>query len=119
VRVNDAAREHGQIARSTAPTYDLPKNLPTVVLRNEDYGRITRILADGTPVTLEFTSEPDVPARQDVVQRDCRDSRQRQGGRSRDARRPPRLVALRDGRHGQRDWLRRHDGSRAHLRRLA
>ena len=30
------------------------KKLPTVVLRNEDYGRIARILADGTPVTLEF-----------------------------------------------------------------
>ncbi len=23
-------------------------------MRNEDYGRIARILADGTPVTLEF-----------------------------------------------------------------
>jgi hypothetical protein len=23
-------------------------------MSNEDYGRITRILADGTPVTLEF-----------------------------------------------------------------
>jgi Zn-dependent M28 family amino/carboxypeptidase len=30
------------------------KALPTVVMSNEDYGRITRILADGTDVTLEF-----------------------------------------------------------------
>jgi Zn-dependent M28 family amino/carboxypeptidase len=29
--------------------------VPTTVLRNEDYGRISRTLADGTPVTLEFT----------------------------------------------------------------
>ena len=42
-------------ARSTAPAYDLARNLPTVVLRNEDYGRITRLLADGTAVRLEFT----------------------------------------------------------------
>jgi carboxypeptidase Q len=28
--------------------------VPTVVVRNEDYGRIARILADGTPVELEF-----------------------------------------------------------------
>jgi len=30
------------------------KAVPTVVMSNEDYGRITRILADGTDVTLEF-----------------------------------------------------------------
>jgi Zn-dependent M28 family amino/carboxypeptidase len=30
------------------------KALPTIVMSNEDYGRITRILADGTDVTLEF-----------------------------------------------------------------
>jgi Zn-dependent M28 family amino/carboxypeptidase len=29
--------------------------VPTVVLRNEDYGRISRLLADNTPVRLEFT----------------------------------------------------------------
>ena len=55
VRVNDAAREHGQIRAFNGADYNLAKNLPTVVLRNEDYGRITRILADNTPVTLEFT----------------------------------------------------------------
>jgi hypothetical protein len=55
VRVNDAAREHGQIRAFNFAGYDSTKTVPTVVLRNEDYGRITRILADGTPVTLEFT----------------------------------------------------------------
>jgi carboxypeptidase Q len=34
--------------------FDPSKFLPTVMLSNEDYGRITRVLADGTPVELEF-----------------------------------------------------------------
>jgi carboxypeptidase Q len=55
LRVNDAAREHGQIIAFNNRTYDVTKAVPTVVLRNEDYGRISRILADGTPVELEFT----------------------------------------------------------------
>jgi Zn-dependent M28 family amino/carboxypeptidase len=55
VRVNDAGREHAQIRAFGYNAYDTTKTLPTVVLRNEDYGRITRILADGTPVQLEFT----------------------------------------------------------------
>lgn len=53
VRVNDAAREHGQIRAFAFAGYDPSKTVPTVVLRNEDYGRITRLLADG-PVQLEF-----------------------------------------------------------------
>ena len=55
LRVNDAAREHGQIRAFQNNTYDVTKAPPTVVLRNEDYGRVTRILANGTPVRLEFT----------------------------------------------------------------
>jgi hypothetical protein len=55
VRVNDAAREHGQIRAFSFNLYDPSKTVPTVVLRNEDYGRITRILADGTDVKMEFT----------------------------------------------------------------
>jgi hypothetical protein len=54
VRVNDAGREHGQIVAFDNTTFDLTKAVATVVVRNEDYGRITRILADGTPVELEF-----------------------------------------------------------------
>ena len=54
VRVNDAGRDHGQIRAFQNRTYDVTKVVPTVVMRNEDYGRISRILADGTPVTLEF-----------------------------------------------------------------
>ncbi len=54
VRINDAGRDHGQIRAFNNRTFDLARAVPTVVLRNEDYGRISRILADGTPVRLEF-----------------------------------------------------------------
>jgi carboxypeptidase Q len=54
VRINDAGREHGQIIAFNNRTFDVTKAVPTVVMRNEDYGRIARILADGTPAELEF-----------------------------------------------------------------
>ncbi len=54
VRVNDAGREHGQIRAFNNNTFDIAKVVPTVVLRNEDFGRITRLLADQRSVTLEF-----------------------------------------------------------------
>jgi acetylornithine deacetylase/succinyl-diaminopimelate desuccinylase-like protein len=60
VRVNDAGRDHGQIrAFSRAgiaqdTNFDLAKAPPTVVMRNEDYGRIWRLLSDKRAVELEF-----------------------------------------------------------------
>ena len=54
VRVNDAGRELGQIVAFHNATFDPAKVVPTVVMRNEDYGRLSRILEDGTPVELEF-----------------------------------------------------------------
>jgi carboxypeptidase Q len=54
-RVNDAARAHGQIIAFDQRGRDITKAVPTVVMRNEDYGRISRILANGTPVELEAT----------------------------------------------------------------
>jgi carboxypeptidase Q len=54
IRVNDAGREHRQIRAFNNRTFDVDKVVPTVVMSNEDFGRITRILADGTDVTLEF-----------------------------------------------------------------
>jgi hypothetical protein len=54
LRINDAGREHGQIIAFNNRSYDPSKTPPTVVMRNEDYGRIARILVDGTPVELEF-----------------------------------------------------------------
>jgi hypothetical protein len=53
-RVNDAGREMGQIVAYYNTSYDLSRVVPTVVMRNEDYGRIARILADGTDVQLEL-----------------------------------------------------------------
>jgi len=54
VRVNDAGRDHGQIRAFNNPAYDVAKAPPTVVMRNEDYGRIWRLVADGRSVELEF-----------------------------------------------------------------
>jgi hypothetical protein len=54
IQVNDAGREFRQIRAFDNSTYDVDKVLPTVVMSNEDYGRITRILNDGIDVTLEF-----------------------------------------------------------------
>ena len=48
--VNDAGREHGQIRAFNNRTFDVAKAVPTIVLRNEDFGRISRLLADGTTV---------------------------------------------------------------------
>ncbi len=52
VRVNDSGRAHGVIVAQQNATYDSTRAVPTLVMRNEDYGRISRLLADGTPVTL-------------------------------------------------------------------
>jgi carboxypeptidase Q len=54
VRVNDAGREFRQIRAFNNRSFDVTKAVPTIVMSNEDFGRITRILADGTDVTLEF-----------------------------------------------------------------
>ena len=54
-RVNDAGRDHGQIRAFQNRTYDVDQVLPTVVMRNEDYGRIGRLVAFGSgPVELEL-----------------------------------------------------------------
>ena len=54
VRVNDAGRDHGQIRAFNNATFDITKAVPTVVMRNEDYGRIARLLADKIDVQLEI-----------------------------------------------------------------
>lgn len=54
LRVNDAGREHGQIRAFNNRTFDVNRVVPTVVMRNEDFGRIARILGDKIPVVLEF-----------------------------------------------------------------
>ena len=53
-RVNDAGRDHGQIRAFQNRTYDVEQAAPTVVMRNEDYGRLVRLLEFGSaPVELE------------------------------------------------------------------
>ncbi|MFN0086485.1 MAG: M20/M25/M40 family metallo-hydrolase [Blastocatellia bacterium] len=54
VRVNGSEMEQRRIRAFNNRTFDLAKAVPTIVITNEDYGRITRILADGTPVELEI-----------------------------------------------------------------
>ena len=54
VRVNDAGREFRQIRAFNNRTFDINKVIPAVVMSNEDFGRISRILEDGTEVVLEF-----------------------------------------------------------------
>lgn len=54
LRANDARMGNGRIRAFQNRTYDIAKVVPTVVLRNEDFGRISRIMADGTTVELEF-----------------------------------------------------------------
>jgi carboxypeptidase Q len=55
VRLNDAARADGIIVAQQHRAYDPTKTVPTAILRNDDYGRIERLLADGEDVKLEFT----------------------------------------------------------------
>jgi hypothetical protein len=54
MRLNDAAMDHGLIRAFQNRTYDIAKAVPTVVLRNDDYGRIERLVNDGEDVKLEF-----------------------------------------------------------------
>ena len=55
VRINDAARDHGQIRAFNNRTYDPAKSPPTVVMRNEDYGRIWRLLNGGPAGSAQRT----------------------------------------------------------------
>src|ERR1039458_9794127 len=54
VRVNDAARGDGVIVAQQNRAYDLTKTVPTLILRNDDFGRVERLLADGEDVKMEF-----------------------------------------------------------------
>jgi carboxypeptidase Q len=54
MRINDAARGEGIIVAQQNRAYDPAKTVPTVILRNDDYGRIERLLADGDDVKVQF-----------------------------------------------------------------
>jgi len=54
LRINDAARGEGIIVAQAHRAYDVTKTIPTVILRNDDYGRVERLIADGDDVKLQF-----------------------------------------------------------------
>ena len=54
VRLNDAARGDGVIVAQQHRAYDPTKTLPTLILRNDDFGRVERLLADGEDIKMEF-----------------------------------------------------------------
>jgi hypothetical protein len=53
-RVNDGGRDHGQIRAFNNRTFDIAKAVPTVVMRNEDYGRLWRLMASDRTVEIEL-----------------------------------------------------------------
>ncbi|HLK65859.1 MAG TPA: M20/M25/M40 family metallo-hydrolase [Bryobacteraceae bacterium] len=54
VRLSDSAMDHGIIRVAQHRGYDSTKTIAEVMLRNDDYGRIERLLADGEDVKTEF-----------------------------------------------------------------
>jgi carboxypeptidase Q len=61
VRINDAGRAYGLIVAQQANYYDLTRVVPTLIMRNEDYGRIYRIMTeDKLPVTLKINIKNEI-----------------------------------------------------------
>ncbi len=54
VRINESQLDRGAVRAFNNATFDIKKVVPTVVMRNEDFGRICRLLAGNTPVKLAF-----------------------------------------------------------------
>lgn len=54
MRVNDARLPNGQIRAFANATYEPARALPTVVLNNDDFGRLSRFMSHGRPVRLAF-----------------------------------------------------------------
>jgi hypothetical protein len=54
VRINESQLDRGAVRAFNNRTFDITKVVPTVVMRNEDFGRIYRLLEHKTPVKLEF-----------------------------------------------------------------
>ncbi|MFZ1701137.1 MAG: M20/M25/M40 family metallo-hydrolase [Pyrinomonadaceae bacterium] len=54
VRINESQLDRGAVRAFNNRTFDISKVVPTVIMRNEDFGRIYRLLDHGTPVKLEF-----------------------------------------------------------------
>jgi len=54
VRINESQLDRGAVRAFNNPTYDITRVVPTVVMRNEDFGRIYRLLQHNVPVRVEF-----------------------------------------------------------------
>jgi hypothetical protein len=54
IRINDAARGEGIIVAQQHRGYDPATAVPTVIVRNDDYGRMERLLEDGENVQMTF-----------------------------------------------------------------
>ncbi|MDM7997384.1 MAG: M20/M25/M40 family metallo-hydrolase [Acidobacteriota bacterium] len=54
VRISDSARSHGQIRVFANRTYNTARSIPGVVIRNEDYGRLSRLIAEGFEPEMEI-----------------------------------------------------------------
>lgn len=71
VRVDDAGRPYGDVGARANWTFDVSKAIPSVTLRNEDYGRVTRLLNEKRPVRMRFNilnrSNPDGTIAYNVV----------------------------------------------------
>ncbi len=57
LRINDSGRAYGIIIAQQNSTYDSSRVVPTLVMRNEDYGRIYRLVNADTPVTLRVNMQ--------------------------------------------------------------
>ena len=61
VRINDAGRAYGLIVAQQANYFDITRVVPTLIMRNEDYGRIYRIInEDKLPVTLKINIKNEI-----------------------------------------------------------
>ena len=54
VRINQSQLDRGAVRAFNNQTFDITKVVPTVVMRNEDFGRIYRLIQNKTRVQLEF-----------------------------------------------------------------
>ncbi len=54
LRINESQLDRGLVRAFNNSTFDITRVVPTVVMRTEDFGRILRLIKNGTPVKLEF-----------------------------------------------------------------
>jgi len=53
VKITDAERSHGQLSAFANRTFNTSKTVPGIIIQTEDYGRMSRLVADGIQVEME------------------------------------------------------------------